>query len=212
MLPEVELIAVNLVYIIIITIIIDAYVMGLPKPDWKRTDYPIKHFIGKNNRIDIQTNNECAAFSTAYVLRHYGLEAEGMELYAEFPCKMKSGLVRPKGIIKCLRSRGFISCYYKGNINSLKRQVSKGIPVIVFIKAFADKKYLHFVPVTGYDSENIYLAESLGFLVNHENPEGVYNRKVPVNEFKRLWNIKQLYMPFYSNTYITACKIGTGIS
>ena len=102
-----------------------------------------------------------------------------------------------------LRKNGFKTNYYKGNINTLKYEVSKGTPVIVFIKVQKDRNNLHFVPVVGYDEEYIYLAESISYLVNCDDDHKRYNRKVPINEFMKLWDIKRVNMLFYSNTYIT---------
>ena len=81
--------------------------------------------------------------------------------------------------------------------------MSKGTPVIVNIKVRNEQNHLHFVPVVGYDEEYIYLAESLKHRVNYEDDQKLYNRKVPIHEFKKLWNIKRIQIPFYSNTYIT---------
>ncbi|MEC1375519.1 cysteine peptidase family C39 domain-containing protein [Heyndrickxia oleronia] len=187
----------------IISIIINAHLMTLPIPIFRKRDYPTNYLIKRNNRIDLQNNRECAAFSTAYVLRHFGMEADGDELYTNFSSKMKSGNVYPKGIRTVLREKGFKTIYYKGNINSLKYEVSKGIPVIVFIKVHKDRKNLHFVPVVGYDTEYIYLSESLSQLVNCNDDNKSYNRKVPINEFGKLWNVKNVNMLFYSNTFIT---------
>ena len=188
---------------IIISTIINAYLMTLPIPVLRKRHYPANYLIQQNNRIDFQNNTECAAFSTAYMLRHFGIEAEGKALYTHFPSKTKAGTVYPKGIRSVLRKNGFKTNYYKGNINTLKYEVSKGTPVIVFIKVQKNRHNLHFVPVVGYDEEYIYLAESLSYLVNCDDDHKHYNRKVPINEFKELWNIKRINMLFYSNTYIT---------
>ncbi|AWE07639.1 peptidase [Lysinibacillus sp. 2017] len=187
---------------IIISTIINAYLMSLPIPVLRKRNYPANYLIQHNNRIDFQNNTECAAFSTAYLLRHFGLEAEGDALYTHFPSKTRAGNVYPKGIRTELRKNGFKTNYYKGNINTLKYEVSKGTPVIVFIKVHKDRNNLHFVPVVGYDEEYIYLSESLGHLVNCDDDHESYNRKVPINEFKKLWNVKRIHMLLYSNTYI----------
>lgn len=187
---------------IIITFSINAYLMTLPLPVLRKRNYPTTYLIPQNNRIDFQSNTECAAFSTAYLLRHFGLEAEGKALYAHFPSKTRAGNVYPKGIRTELRKRGFKTNYYKGNLNTLKYEVSKGTPVIVFIKVHKDYNNLHFVPVIGYDTEYIYLAESLKHLANCDDHKS-YNRKVPINEFKKLWDVKRIHMLLYSNTYIT---------
>jgi len=39
--------------------------------------------------------------------------------------------------------------------------------------------------------------------VNCDDDHKRYNRKVPINEFMKLWDIKRVNMLFYSNTYIT---------
>ena len=72
---------------------------------------------------------------------------------------------------------------------------------LFFIKVHQKQNALHFVPVVGYDEEFIYVSESLKELVNCE--ETGYNRKIPIKEFKQLWDVKKIYMPFYSNTFIT---------
>lgn len=188
---------------LVITTVINAYLMTLPRLDLKKGEFPEKFQMYSKNRIDIQKKYECAAFSTAHVLRHFGIEADGFEVYANFPGKMKTGRVYPKGIRTYLKQKGIKTGYYKGNINSLKKQISKGNPVIVFIKVRKKSNNLHFVPVTGYDKDYLYIAESLEHLVNYKDGSTNYNRRVSIDEFKKLWNIKSLRIPFYSNTYIT---------
>ena len=192
----------TVIFWVVITISINAYLMTLPIPVLRKRDYPPNYLIQQNNRIDLQKNTECAAFSTAYLLRHFGIEAEGESLYTDFPCKTRAGNVYSKGIRKILREKGFKTSYYKGDIHTLKYEVSKGTPVIVFIKVKEGLNNLHFVPVVGYDKEYIYLSESLGHLVNCDDDNKKYNRKVPIKEFKKLWNVKRIHMPIYSNTYI----------
>lgn len=187
---------------VIISVSINNYLMTLPIPVIRKKDFPTTYMIPQKNRIDFQKDPECAAFSTAYLLRHFGKEAEGEALYKHFPNKTKAGNVYPKGIRTALRNNGFKTNYYKGTIDTLKYEVSKGTPVIVFIKVQKDLKNLHFVPVVGYDKEHIYLSESLSHLVNCEEKQQNYNRKVPIEEFKMLWNVKRIHMLPYSNTYI----------
>lgn len=56
------------------------------------------YMVEGENRIDIQTEFQCSAFASAYVLRHFGIDARGIKLYAKIPHKMKNGYVYPKGI------------------------------------------------------------------------------------------------------------------
>ncbi|GGA60241.1 cysteine peptidase family C39 domain-containing protein [Ornithinibacillus halotolerans] len=193
---------------VVISTAINAYLMTLPKPVLRKKDYPATYFIRRTNRIDRQNKRECAAFSSAYILRHFGIEANGEELYQNFPSKTRTGDVYPKGIRTVLKKKELKTNYYKGNIHTLKYEVSKGTPVIVFIKVNKNRRNLHFVPVIGYDEKYVYLAESLGHLVNcqHNNEERMYNRKVLIEDFKKLWDVKTIYTLFYSNTYITVEK------
>ncbi len=158
--------------------------------------------ITKENRMDFQNGNECAAFSSAYVLRHWGIEANGTSLYERISGKRRDGTVYPAGICRLLYGYGFCTRYCTGTVSALKREVAKGNPVIVLLRTYAGKSWLHYVPVIGYDEEYIFIAESFRELVNCD--EECYNRKITIEEFKRLWNTAGLKMPFYRNTYITA--------
>ncbi len=91
--------------------------------------------------------------------------------------------------------------YCAGNINALKNEVSKGNPVIVMIRTYINKTWLHYVPVVGYDEQYVFIAESLEELVNCD--EQYYNRKIEIKEFKKLWNTSMVKMPLFRNSYIT---------
>ncbi|WP_157047637.1 hypothetical protein [Cellulosilyticum ruminicola] len=58
-----------------------------------RGQYPPKFMIAQPNHIDMQQNVECAGYSSAYLLRHFGKEASGQEMYKNMPNKMKVGMV-----------------------------------------------------------------------------------------------------------------------
>lgn len=175
-------------------------------PVWRFNKHPQalkQYLITADNHIDFQHAKECAAFSTAYVLRHFNIDADGNALYPHFPFKFPDGSISPLGIRLALKRYGFKTKYYKGNIQSLKSELEHGIPVIAFLYSTPASKVRHFVPVTGYDEEGFYLAESLEKLVNAPDGDGIFNRKVSYSDFKRMWDIKTIYMPLYSNTYIT---------
>ena len=113
---------------------------------------------------------------------------------------MKSGYVYPKGIADLFKEKGFNVCYYSGNLNTLKHDLeNSGNPIIVMIRIQKDKNYLHYVPVVGFDENNIFIAESLAELVNDNNE--LYNRKIGNKEFLKLWNTSMLRQPLYKNTY-----------
>ena len=176
---------------------IAAYYHALPRRDPIRTaGMPERYVIETPNRIDLQKNTECAAFSSAYVLRHLGTETDGNELYRAFPRKLLDGTVDPRGILVLFRKKGYRAEFYRGSIETLKKRVSLGIPVIVFIKVHADQRYAHFAPVVGYDQDYFYLADSLGHKINCSEP--THNRKIPIAELEQLWRTN----PFYKQSYI----------
>ncbi|EHI99507.1 hypothetical protein CDLVIII_2915 [Clostridium sp. DL-VIII] len=196
----------NFLKYVIITIfwiiVIDALIMSVPILQLKkRREIPLKFSINMKNRIDFQHGNKCAAFATAYVLRHFNINSDGNTLYQHFPCKVPGG-VTPLGIRIVLRKHNLKTKYKKGSIYNLKEDLNNGAPVIVFIHPSPNSKGSHFVPVTGYDEDGFYMAESIEKLSNITNEKGICNRKVNYKDFKIMWNIKNIYMPLYSNTYI----------
>lgn len=190
----------SIIVFYIITIIVDIILLGKLTIKISRKCNKKKFIIKSKNRIDIQNGYKCSAFSSAYVLRHYGIETYGDELYKIIPNKMQDGYVYPKGIQNLLPQYGFRVRYCTGNLNALKNEICKGNPIIVMIRVFTDKNWLHYVPVVGYDEENIFLAESLPELVNCDKE--YYNRKIKNSEFIKLWNTSMIKMPFYRNTFM----------
>lgn len=198
--------------IIILTVVLDWLIVGfaIPAKLRKTSDRGRKEmnksFIQKEvNRIDLQKSTECSGFSSAHVLRSFGIEAEGNEMYAKMPGKLKNGAVLPKNLKKLLQKYGFQVHFVRGNLDTLKEELSKGNRVIAFVKTRIDKKWLHYVPVVGYDEENVFIAESLRYLVNCK--EEHYNRRVSKEEFLKYWDTRAWYMPFYKNTYLVIEKI-----
>lgn len=171
----------------------------------KKSSIPCFMVPDKKNRIDIQNGNSCAGYAAAYVLRHHNIPADGEDIYRRFPSKTADGFVYPKEIKRMLEKYGFHVRYCAGNLNALKNEVSKGNPVIVIIKVRKNEKYLHCVPVTGYDEANLFIAESLADLVNCN--EKTYNRKICNNDFKKLWNTSMLKMPLYTHTFYRVEKV-----
>lgn len=186
---------------LLITTAVDCLLMGALHLRFSLRCRQPGYLITKSNRIDLQTGYQCSAFSSAYVLRHWGMEANGAHLYERMPCKMKDGYVYPKGIQKLLRQYGLRVKYRAGNLAALKNAVSTGNPVIVLIRVRPDKGWLHFVPVVGYDEQGIFVVESLEELVNCSTPH--YNRRISTRQFKQLWNTGMLKMPLYRCTYMT---------
>lgn len=204
MITEIVMLLSTLINILIIITIANSFQMGALHFHFSGKCRQKEFVITKANRIDLQKGYECSGFSSAYILRHWDIEEQGSKLYEIIPNKANSGLVSPKGILNILSRYCLKVKYCAGNIAALKNEVSKGNPVIVMIRVLPDQNWLHFVPVVGYDEQYIFLAESMADFMNCDEP--YYNRKVPIKEFKKLWNTSMLKMPLYRNTYISGYK------
>ena len=163
-----------------------------------------QYLLAVPNRIDFQRSTECSGFSAAHVLRSFGVEADGNELYTRMPGKLRNGAVLPKNLCKALKQYGFKARYCKGNLDKLKGTISEGKRVIAFVNTRPDKHWLHYVHVVGYDEDNILIADSLRELTNCK--EEYYNRRLSYAEFLKLWDTREIYMPFYKNTFLVIEK------
>ena len=153
---------------------------------------PERYMIDSDNHIDYQSTDQCAAYAAAYVLRHFGESADGNELSADIGRVF--GFVSPNSVAKLFKEKGYDAKACHGDIDTLKQRVSQGNPVIVFIRVPHDT---HYAAVTGYDAENIYLADPME---ENANADGTsYNRKVGITDFEALWKTRTL-IP--DNTYI----------
>ena len=116
----------------IIITAIDIALMGLPRLRLSKKCQVPRYLVSKSNRIDMQSGPECSAYASAFLLRHFGMEASGAELYRKITGRRSDGTVYPKGVRKLLAQHGLNATYCTGSLNTLKNEVSKGNPVIVF--------------------------------------------------------------------------------
>ena len=93
--------------------IVDMILMGCLHIHRAKNQISDSYIIDTPNRTEKQGEFECAAFSSAYVLRHFGIETEGFDLYDKIPSKykMSGGSVYPKGVRYCLTTYGVKSQY-----------------------------------------------------------------------------------------------------
>ena len=210
----------------IITNIVNIILMGALVPRFERHAKGGKYFVSptaqtvrrpSGSYFEFQQGGGCAGFSSAFVLRHSGVQIGGEEAFKDVPFQMKGGLAFPKGITGFFKKRGIKMRACTGNFAALQNELEKGRPVIVVIRSFVGKSYLHFATVTGYDEEKVYIADSIQSWVNVDKDgnavapspdtaptsgESVYyNRTVPIDEFKKLWNTSMLKMPLYKNMF-----------
>lgn len=157
-----------------------------------------EYMITTQNYFDYQKHLECSGYASAYVLRSLGIESDGKELYYSFEDKNPDGTLAPGYLWENLKNMGYNSSLCIGSVTDLKYAVNKGVPVIVLIRVNTSQSYLHYVPVVGYDKDYIYVADSLSYLVNADEP--YFNRQIPIEEFKTLWKTDTFAV---NNIYIT---------
>ena len=189
---------------ILITNICDWFIVGFPRPTLRKEPAADKFLLQGNNRMDFQKSTECSGFSSAYVLRSYGVEADGNELYAKMPGKMRNGAVLPRNLKKALKCMGFHVTFRSGNPETLKAELCKGNRVIALVRTQLGKRWLHYVPIVGYDEKEVFIADSMRSLTNCR--EEYFNRRLSWEEFLRYWNVREIYMPFYRYTYLVIEK------
>ena len=150
--------------------------------------------------FELQGKNQCAAYSTAFVLRNLGKHAKGIEVYAEIPFKIPiSGYVLPKGLISYLKSQGLKPMIYKGDLSSLKARLVQGnAPVIVLVGN--GLFWQHYMTLVGFDNKKgeLYFVDSNKVNENEEQPG---NRTMTNDYFLKWWSNG---LPIFNHVYITA--------
>lgn len=164
------------------------------KDDTVSFDYPPEFFCeDTENRIDYQTDGKCAAYATAYLLRHFGENADGEELFSEL--KRPFGFACANSITDIFERYGYRAKALHGSIETLKQRLTEGHPIIVFVRTSGDT---HYAVVVGYDEQHIYLADSLA--ENSNTSDARYNRVLTTEAFEDIWKTET---PLPDNIYIT---------
>ena len=139
------------------------------------------YFIENPSYIDYQSANDCSAYATAYVMRCLGTDISGEELYPQM--KRVFGIMTARSIIKTAGKYGHSAKAYHGNIDALKARLQLGRPIICLITNDNDT---HYVVAVGYDTEYIYLVDSIQENTNIADSD-IYNRKIKISDFQNLW-------------------------
>ena len=146
------------------------------------------------NRMDFQSNGNCAAYAASYVLRSLGEQTDGETIAPEM--KRIFGFVPARSIVRVFEKHGFSAKAYRGDTDTLNQRLSGGAPVIVFVSIPNDT---HYSVAVGYDAQYFYLVDSL--TENENAEENRYNRKLTVEEFEKLWRTDTVLS---DNIYIVA--------
>lgn len=167
-----------------------------PTEDKIKTDgIPSEYMIiSDDNFIEYQKGNDCSAYASAYVMRNLGNLVKADDIYPDI--KRRFGFVSASSIVELFKEYGYNAKAYQGDINTLKRRLNDGIPIIVFTSITKDT---HYIVAVGYDEQYIYLVDSISDNVNSNGR--YYNRKLKTEEFEKIWKTN---VYFASNIYIVA--------
>lgn len=152
---------------------------------------PPAHSISRPVDIKAQKGPRCSAYSSSCLLRYNGVESKPKKLYNEF-AKLPDGSALPGSVGRHIGAK---MCT-KGTIEDLERIIDGDQPALVlcYYGTSHDWNSLHYILITGYDDDNLYIADSL-----HTPGELFYNRVVKKSAFERMWDtsdtlpIKLLY-------------------
>ena len=142
--------------LLLLVLIIFYYLTPFPQRDSLTKSVPSSYSIDQEN------HNECSAFSTAYVLRHFGESQTGLELYEKFGYKLPfSGYVLPKGILSYFKDSAYEATLYRGTFETLKSRLIEGTPVIVLVGDGLN--WQHYMTLVGFDQSlsEVYFFDSL---------------------------------------------------
>nr|WP_316614899.1 cysteine peptidase family C39 domain-containing protein [uncultured Ruminococcus sp.] len=161
------------------------------------TDVSKEYFIdAADNPIEKQEDGQCSAYAAAYVMRYCGDDTHGSELYPDVDRILGAAL--PSNVVQLFRDHGYQAKAYHGTLDTLKKRLSEGTPVIVYLRIPNDT---HYAVVTGYDEEHLYLADPMTENANADNKN--YNRIIENEEFLAIWKSG---FPISDNVYIVATK------
>lgn len=173
-----------------------------PTNDKINVNYPDSFTITQENSFETQVVNECSAFSSAYVLRHFGENKTGLALYDEFNYKLPfSGYVLPKGILDYFKDTPYQVKMYTGTFETLKTQLTKGTPIIVLVGDHLN--WQHYMTVVGYNDtlQEVYFFDSLRETGENESLPG--NRTLSTDYFLSMWDNG---LPIFNHLYFVIEK------
>ncbi|MZP43788.1 hypothetical protein GTO89_12110 [Heliobacterium gestii] len=171
-----------------------------PSEDVTAQSIPTRYHVPREAAYEVQGHNQCSAFSTAYLLRTLGKDAEGARVYSALVYKIPfSGYVLPKGIMSYLQAQGMGPSIYRGALPTLKARLTQGNPVITLVGNGV--LWQHYMTLVGYDEEkrDLYFFDSKR--ETDENSDLPGNRTLTEEYFLSMWDNG---LPLFHHIYITA--------
>lgn len=123
---------------------------------------PAAYFYIKDVPFFPQERYHCGPSSLASIMNFYGASVSEEDIAKEIYNPALNGALSMDMLIYA-RKKGFDAAYYKGSMADLKRQISAGRPVIVFLDFGYDfYPVRHYMPAIGYNDEAGYLIANSG--------------------------------------------------
>ncbi|MDR3270666.1 MAG: C39 family peptidase [Peptococcaceae bacterium] len=164
----------------------------LPLKDRIAAQYRESVLLSDKSYFEKQEKNQCAGFSSAYLLRFLGEDIDGTQGYQEMKYTFRNGYVLPQSIQQMVKKYGYDGRFYRGTVETLKMRLSANTPVIALIGQ--GYHWQHYVTVVGYDENAVFIYDSN---YDADNSSG-YNRKMTIQEFSAVWHNG---IPFFNTVY-----------
>lgn len=141
-----------------------------------------------SRRLDIRTQvgPRCSAYAASCLLRYEGKNSDPVELYKLF-AKLPDGSALPRAVGRKIEYK----MKTRGTLSDIEKMIDEDHPVLIlgFYDEDAGFNNLHYMLVTGYDDDFIYLADSL------ERPGALFhNREIPREVFLKMWDTSRLWL------------------
>lgn len=152
-------------------------------------------------RIDRNGSNQCYSYCMAMIYRALGdKKADGAKIHKKFEKKYGGGRVNADVICRFINeSDEYEATLYTGTIDNLKDCLSKGVPVMFLGRMSIEDPSYHYMTVTGYDEDKVYIADSYLFEIENE----YYNRAVSYDYFSYMWDLE---LEGYNNIFVEITK------
>ena len=123
---------------------------------------PQTYFYIKGVPFFPQQRYHCGPSSLASVMNFYGISVSEEDIAKEIYNPKLIGTLSID-MLQYARAKGFNASYHKGNIEEIKKEISAGRPVILFLDlGYSFYPVRHYIVAIGYDDARGYLIAHSG--------------------------------------------------
>ena len=114
---------------------------------------------GRFNYVERQAGESCGGYAAAYLMRHFGIERSGRDIYARMK-KVFRGYVQVREVRRQLELEGLTTEYCRGDLDVLREELDQGDPVILLVRPRQKSPDMHYLVAAGYGRRTFFLADS----------------------------------------------------